>query len=68
MAMNESHTLPPHLIALEQQVLRTILRRINEAAARGQFDGIVVKTAAIRMKDDFSDEMADVDSVLRAMG
>ncbi|CAM2153429.1 protein of unknown function [Pararobbsia alpina] len=68
MASNELHTLHPHLIALEQQVLRTILRRINEAAARGQFDGIVVKTAAIRMKDDFSDEMADVDSVLRAMG
>jgi hypothetical protein len=68
MASNESNTLHLHLIALEQQVLRRILRRINEAAARGQFDGIVVKTDAIRMKDDFRDERATVDSVLRAIG
>ncbi|WP_413196874.1 hypothetical protein [Pararobbsia alpina] len=47
MALNESNARRKQLIAMKERTLQMILQRINEAAARGRFDGVVVGTAAI---------------------
>jgi hypothetical protein len=58
MAMNESSALHKRLLAIEERALQTILRRVQEAAERGQFDGIVAKSFVVTM-DKFQEVRPD---------
>jgi hypothetical protein len=59
MASNELNARRKQLIAIKERTLQMILQRINEAAARGRFDGVVVGTAAIIPVRGFHDRGTD---------
>ncbi|CAM2153426.1 protein of unknown function [Pararobbsia alpina] len=65
MAMNESSALHKQLLAIEERALQTILRRVQEAAERGQFDGIVAKSFVVTM-DKFQTMRPDGQSATRS--